>query len=69
MFRINTRLADGRSSTIIDPGSVGNLRGDSWAKEVAKVAHQNGHRPSYARRLRPLAVSGVGNGSQECHYD
>ena len=68
-FPIQTSLADGRPSIIIDPGSVGNLCGDKWAKEVAKLAVLNGHTPSYEKRPRPLQVCGVGNGSQECHYD
>ena len=68
-YPIATRLADGRPSIIIDPGSVGNLCGDKWAQEVARLAHQNGHSPSYEKRSRPLEVSGVGNGSQECHFD
>eukprot|EP00974_Lingulodinium_polyedra_P052858 5081465-Lingulodinium_polyedra.AAC.1 len=69
MFLINTRLADGRPSIIIDPGSVGNLCGNKWAKEVATAARKNGRRPSYMRRPRPSSVSGMGSGSQECHYD
>ena len=68
-FHIHTRLADGRPSTIIDLGSVGNLCGDQWAREVAQAAAQNGCNPSYKPRPRPLKVSGVGNGSQECHFD
>jgi len=53
----------------VDPGSVGNLCGDKWAKEVAIAASRNGHKPSYQKRARPLQVSGVGNGSQSCGYD
>jgi hypothetical protein len=41
LFHIQTRLADGRPSIIIDPGSVGNLCGDKWAREVAKTAGQD----------------------------
>ena len=69
MFHINTRLPDGRPSIIIDPGSVGNLSGDKWAREVAINASKNGLRPSYSKRTKPLRVSGVGNGSQACTYD
>ena len=68
-YHINTRLRDGRPSIIVDPGSVGNLAGDRWCKEVAKEANKHGHMPRYERRARSLSVSGVGNGSQECHYD
>ena len=48
---------------------MGNLCGDEWAKEVAEIAHENGHRPRHEKRSRPLEVSGVGNGSQQCLYD
>ena len=53
----------------MDPGSVGNLCGDKWAREVAMRASKNGHRPTYEKRPRPLQVSGVGHGSQACNYD
>ncbi len=53
----------------IDPGSVGNLCGDGWAKEAAKAAARNGHKPSCERRSRVLKVSGVGVGVQTCAYD
>ena len=33
------------------------------------MAKRNGHQPKYEKRPRPLEVSGVGNGSQECHFD
>ena len=68
-FPIQTRLQDGRPSIIIDPGSVGNLCGDRWAKEVALMAKANGRHPTHHLRERALQVSGVGNGSQKCHYD
>ena len=68
-YPIQTNLVDGRPSIIVDPGSVGNLCGDKWAREVAKMAAHNGHKPSYEKRPRPLKVCGVGNGSQECQYD
>ena len=65
----NTKLADGRPSILIDPGSVGNLAGVKWAREVAKAAAENGQKPHFERRPRPLRVSGVGNGAQECHHN
>ncbi len=68
-YHIQTRLADGRPAIIIDPGSVGNLCGDAWAKEVAKAAARHGHKPSYEKRAKLLKVSGVGEGSQACAYD
>ena len=67
---VQTRLPpDGRPALIVDPGSVGNLCGDKWAKEVAIAAACNGHKPSYKKRARPLQVSGVGKGAQSCRYD
>ena len=69
IYHINTRLRDGRQSIILDPGSVGNLAGDKWCKEVAIEASKHGFTPRYEKRRRPLNVSGVGNGSQECVYD
>ena len=33
------------------------------------MAHRKGHKPRHEQRPRPLEVSGVGNGSQKCHYD
>ena len=68
-YPIQTRLQDGRPSIIIDPGSVGDLCGDRWAREVALMAKANGHKPIHKLRERALQVSGVGNGSQQCHYD
>ena len=41
VYPIRTQLADGRPSLIIDPGSVGNLCGDRWAKSIAQVAARN----------------------------
>ena len=40
-----------------------------WAREVAKSAHKNGHKPSFSTRPKPLRVSGVGNGAQMCKHD
>ena len=68
-FHIQTRLPDGRPSIIIDPGSVGNLCGDKWASEVARCGVRNGMTPKHDKRPNPLKVSGVGNGTQDCHYD
>ena len=68
-YRANTRLADGRPALLVDPGSVGNLCGDSWAKSVAIAAHRAGHKPSFTKRERLLNVKGVGKGAQQCKYD
>ena len=68
-YHIRTQLPDGRPSLIIDPGSVGNLCGDRWAKTVAQAAARSGKSPSYERRSKPLNVSGVGHGSQSAPFD
>ena len=68
-YHIQTRLPDGRKSLLIDPGSVGNLCGDKWAKEMAQEEARNRRAPSYQQRQRPLKVGGVGNGTQVCAYD
>jgi len=38
VYHSQTRLADGRPSLLIDPGSVGNLCGENWARSVAAAA-------------------------------
>ena len=68
-YHTNTRLADGRPAIVIDPGSVGNLCGDRWAKRVAQFGHQNGMHPTHHRRARPLEVAGVGHGTSKCTHD
>ena len=60
MFHVETTLADGRRSVLIDAGSVSNLRGDAWAKEVAESAMKHGGNPTYTRRATPMNVCGVG---------
>ena len=54
---------------LLDIGSVGNLCGDQWAKTMAKKALDTGRRPQSIRRDKPLAVSGVGHGSQKCTHN
>jgi hypothetical protein len=68
-YHVQTRLADGRPAMIVDPGSVVNLCGGRWAKEVAIAASRCGQKPTCERRRRPLEVSGVGTGSQSCEFD
>ena len=68
-YHADTRLADGRPCLLLDIGSVGNLCGDKWAKEVAIHAAKHGANPEYSLRSKPLIVRGVGHGSQECHYE
>ena len=68
-YHIQTRLTDGRPALVVDPGSVGNLCGDAWARGVAAAAHRHGHAPKYTKRSRPLRVQGVGNSAQTCGYD
>jgi len=68
-FHTETRLKSGEHAILIDPGSVGNLGGDKWAQCVAKSASDSGRQPEQTKRDRPLHVSGVGNGSQECQFN
>ena len=68
-FHTETRLADGRIGLLVDPGSVGNLAGDEWMQGLAKEAFSSGRKPSETRRPRPLQVSGVGAGAQECTHN
>ena len=68
-YHIQTQLPDGRKSLLIDPGSVGNLCGDQWAKSMAQEAARNNRVPKYTKRQRALKVGGVGNGTQTCGYD
>jgi hypothetical protein len=44
------RLKSNKPALLIDPGSVHNLCGDRWAKEVATHAKRNGKEPGYERR-------------------
>ena len=69
VYHVRTQLPDGRIALLIDPGSVGNLSGDRWAKSVAQAAARNGRVPKYEKRDRPLQVSGVGKGAQTAPYD
>ena len=64
-----TRLADGRPALLVDPGSVGNLCGETWARSVADAAKKVGKMPTYTKRSRVLNVQGVGKGSQSCEHD
>ncbi len=68
-YHTATRLTDGRSSLLLDIGSVGNLAGDLWVKKQAQEALKSGRTPSQQRRDRPLRVSGVGSGSTQCEYN
>ena len=61
-FHTETRLQSGHG-LIVDIGSIGNLGGDEFARDVAACAMENGRRPSQTKRGRPLRVSGVGHGS------
>ncbi len=68
-YHTATRLTDGRSSLLLDIGSVGNLAGDLWVQKQAQEALKSGRVPSQQRRDRPLRVSGVGSGSTQCEYN
>ena len=59
----------GRHGILFDPGSVGNLQGDEWAKEISRTAIASGRHPEQLKRPKPLRVAGVGHGSQEATHD
>ena len=69
VYHINTQLADGRPSVLVDPGSRGNLGGSGPIRKAALAASEHGRHPISVKRDRPLNVMGVGNGSQACAYD
>jgi len=69
VFHVETTLTDGRQSILIDTGSVSNLCGDAWVKEIAETAIDYGGKPTYTRRITPMNVCGVGEGSQQCTHD
>ena len=68
VFHANTRLADGRVGLIIDTGAWANLSGETWAKNAASVCRRSGYTPTQEKLAKPLAVQGVGHGSQSCTW-
>ena len=64
-----TELADGRLAVLIDPGSWGNLAGQEWVRQAAKLGTKHGLSSTQNKRAKPLNVSGVGTGEQQCTYD
>jgi hypothetical protein len=64
-----TRQADGRPTPLVDPGSVGNLCGEPWARSVADAAKKVEKMPKDKKRSRLPNVQGVGRGSQSCKHD
>ena len=54
---------------LIDPGSWGNLAGSPWVQRTATLAQRFGLKATQTRRSRPLCVTGVGSGSQQCRFD
>ena len=69
IFNVETQLQDGRPSLLIDPGSVGNLNGSVWVNSTARAALPHGYQTILNKRSNPLAVRGVGHGSQSCNFD
>ena len=54
---------------LLDIGSVGNVTGDLWARDMARKPCEAKRTPEQYKRDRPLNVSGVGNGSQTCTHN
>ena len=69
VYHTSTRLLGEHEGLLIDPGSVGNLAGERWARSVAARGLRAGQTSHQVRRQRPLSVSGVGNGSQQADYN
>jgi len=68
-FHSETRFSSGEPGILLDIGSVGNLGGDAWARDVSKSAIAHGRVPTQTVRDRVMKVSGVGEGSQECTHN
>jgi len=61
-YHASTQLPSGQLSMIIDPGAW------TWAPTLAQRAIAAGQTPAQTRLERPLAIQGVGNGSQKCEW-
>jgi len=68
-FHTETRPRGKVKGALVDPGSIGNLGGDAWSRELGIDAQANGRNIDHKPRDRPLNVSGVGNGSQSCTHN
>ena len=64
-----TRLTGKLQGPVVDPGSIYNLSGDRWAKEMYRIAEANGREAAQKKRDKPLQVAGVGHGTQGAKYD
>ena len=60
----SVRISSG-PALLVDTGSPGNVCGSEWSEEMASAAASAGREPpEYQKRGRPLAMSGIGAGSQ-----
>ena len=64
---LQVALEDGMS-IIVDPGAYTNLAGKQWVKAQSRKALENNHQPKQTKMTRPLGISGVGDGAQECKF-
>ena len=62
-------LSGGQTGLIIDPGSMGNLSGDFWAREAAMNSQDHRREPTHTLRDRPLQVTGVGRDGDTCTHN
>ena len=69
VYHAEVQLPNGRIGVMLDIGSVGNLAGEKWVLQLARKALEHGRRPEQIKRGRPLAVCGVGTGSQSCTHN
>ena len=68
-FLNQTALASGKHALLVDVGSYGNLAGQGWVRDAAKIGRSHNKRPTMQARAKTLHVSGVGEGAQECTHD
>ncbi len=68
-FHASTSLPGGRHAILVDPGAWTNVGGSDKARDLAKVAVVAGYKPRQQRMQGPLAIQGVGNGTQQCKWE
>ena len=58
----------GHQSIVVDPGAWTNLAGQQWAERQATAARNAGLRSTRKSMTNPMAVRGVGQGTQSCTH-
>ena len=60
-YHANARLADGRTSIIVDTGACRNLSCQIWTQDAAAQCQRHGFQVQQRKLFKPLSVQGVGN--------